>query len=774
MATSALATAFVNIVPGTVELERYLKGELGTQAQAAGVLAGKSLTTGLTAGMKNAGAQMSKIGQGMSLAITAPLTAIGLKSIQTAADFGVTMATMQVNAEATGSQMESLRGLAIKMGQDTVFSAGEAAQAMLELSKGGMSIANIQGGALAASMNLAATEGIGLAESAGIVIQAMNQFKIPADQASTAVDLLAAGAVASTASIYDLAGGLKYVGTTANSLGVSLPETVTALAALNNAGIDATTAGTSLNMFMLRLIPTTRKAAEEAAALGLNFVDASGSLKPMAQVVRELQAEYSGMGDAAKAASLKTIFGVEGMRAANVLIEQGAAGWDALAKSVDKQGIASDLANARMSGLAGSIEMMKGSIDTALLSIGDRMTPAVMTLTQNITGLVNWFASLDPAIQGNIVNFLSFMAVAGPVILVLGKLFMGVSSIITGFTSLAGVAVSAAGGLANFATGLTNAAAGSSAFATPMMKLGGFLREAAIGFGQLIIQMGQYVAAQAVVFGTWVRDTAAKVANTAATIAQDVATKAAAAGQWLLNAAMSANPIGLLIVAIGALVAALVWFFTQTKTGQALWSGFVSFLQTTMTSVGNFFSSTAKNVVSAWNTTAAWFQALPSKLLGYFVGANQWLHDVGRNIIDGLWNGLRSAWDGVMSWASNIANSLSTTFKKVLGIKSPSRVFMEHGKNIGRGLIKGLEAMENPLTKAITAMGDNLSANVSVNQSVNGSATPILTSPVLATVSPTTSSTGNTVNYYAAPNQSLDAEQALFQAIKRAKVVGSW
>jgi len=50
-----------------------------------------------------------------------------------------------------------------------------------------------------------------------------------------------------------------------------------------------------------------------------------------------------------------------------------------------------------------------------------------------------------------------------------------------------------------------------------------------------------------------------------------IAVKAATAAQWLWNAALNANPIGLILVAIAALVAGLVWFFTKTETGRRLW-----------------------------------------------------------------------------------------------------------------------------------------------------------------------------------------------------------
>ena len=47
----------------------------------------------------------------------------------------------------------------------------------------------------------------------------------------------------------------------------------------------------------------------------------------------------------------------------------------------------------------------------------------------------------------------------------------------------------------------------------------------------------------------------------------------------IFNAVLSANPIGLIVTAVAALTAALVWFFTQTETGQQIWSSFVEWIK---------------------------------------------------------------------------------------------------------------------------------------------------------------------------------------------------
>lgn len=700
------------------ELEYQVKGS------------GASVATSMSA----MGTSFTNAGRNMSLYVTAPLALIGATSVKTAADFETTMASMKVNSGATGAEMTKLSALAVKMGADTVYSAGEAAQAMLELSKGGMSIAAIQGGALASAMNLAATEGIGLADASTIVIQAMNTFGLSAEDSSQAVDLLAAGAVASTASIQDLAGGLKYVGSTAANLKIPMSDTVTALAALNNAGIDATTAGTSLNQFMLRLIPTTRKAAEEAAALGIEFLDQTGALKPMNEVIKELQSTYAGMGDAARTASLKQIFGVEGMRAANILIANGVDGWESLSAAVNKNGVAQDMANARMSGTAGALEQLSGSVDTAKLKIGDALAPTVRSIANSITDLTNKFTALDPSVQNTIVTFGIAAAAIGPLLIGFGAIGRGIAGTITGFQSMVSITQTAIGGISNFATGLTNAAAGSSAFATPIMRLGGLIRTGAVAVAGFTTALGAKIAAMAISTGQWIANTSAMIAHKVAQAATTTATALMTAGQWALNAAMTANPIGIVVVALAALAAGLVALWNTNEgfrnavigtwnaiknAATTVWNWLVNSFQTwgqyifraIIGPVGNLvlllinhWDEIRNATANVWNRVVGFFREAPGRLVEAIGNIGNTMATIGRDIIDGIWRGIQNGWNWLTSQVSNLASSLVNAAKSALGIKSPSRAFMEIGDQMGAGLQVGLLGSARGVQSALDSL----------------------------------------------------------------------
>ena len=148
-----------------------------------------------------ASSTFSKIGR------AAGALGVGLGTIQLAnfvkdsvlaeATFSQTMASVQVNANLGSRALGQMSDLALKFGQDTVYSANEAAQAMLELSKGGMTAAQIKAGALKSTLNLAATEGIALGDSATIVARTLKTFGLNAGDANKAVDMLAGGSLAS-------------------------------------------------------------------------------------------------------------------------------------------------------------------------------------------------------------------------------------------------------------------------------------------------------------------------------------------------------------------------------------------------------------------------------------------------------------------------------------------------------------------------------------------------------------------------------------------------
>src|SRR5699024_11703913 len=107
-----------------------------------------------------------------------------------------------------------------------------------------------------------------------------------------------------------------------------------------------------------------------------------------------------------------------------------------------------------------------------------------------------------------------------------------------------------------------------------------------------------------------------------------------------------------------------------------------------------FFFFQAEDGIRDRNVTGVQTCALPilsSSIVSVFRNLNGQLRNAGRNAMIGLQNGMNSRRGSVMSTARGIANSVSSTMRRALKIKSPSRITMAIGEFVGQGLAKGLE-----------------------------------------------------------------------------------
>lgn len=382
------------------------------------------------------GDDIANTGAGLSRSVTLPLALVGGAAIRSAADFEVAMSQMQVATGLPADQLKGMSDLALQYGADTIFSAGEAADAMLNLAKSGMTPAQIEGGALKSTLDLAAASGMALEEAAVVASSAMNTFGLSAEDSTQIVDALAGAANASSADLPDLSMALQQVGQQAAASGLSVQETTATLAAFADAGLRGSDAGTSMKTMLQRIAAPTGEAAAQIKELGMSFFDAQGNMKPMQEIAGELETGMKGLTQEQRLQAMQTIFGADATRAANVLYEEGAKGLAEYEKATNKTGTAQEMADARMGGLSGSIEQLKGSLETAAIQFGQVMAPAVQKVASFITDLVNRFSELSPGVKNVIVAVAAFAAALGPVLFIGGKIISFVGSFMVNLTKL--------------------------------------------------------------------------------------------------------------------------------------------------------------------------------------------------------------------------------------------------------------------------------------------------------------------------------------------------
>lgn len=379
--------------------------------------------------LKKFGKATTDVGKKMTLGLTGPIVALGAKSFSVFADFDATMRKVGVQTKQSGAGMKSMTDLAMKMGKDTSFSAGEAADAMLELAKGGMTAAQIKGGVLQQTLTLAAAGGLGLGDAATYMTNSLNTFGLGAEDAATVAAALAGAANASTASVESLGMGLAQVGPGARNAGLSLNETVAVLAAFDAAGIKGADAGTSLKTMLTRLVPATDKAKSKMKELGLDFTKADGSFVSIANVAEQLHDKLGPLSEEQRTQALATLFGSDATRAATVLMNEGGKGVNKYTKATEDLTAAQKLAKSNTQGAKGAIEAMQGSIETAEISLGQALSPTVTKVAKKIGALANKFSDLSPKTQETVLKIAALLAVLGPLTIALGTLSTAIAAL---------------------------------------------------------------------------------------------------------------------------------------------------------------------------------------------------------------------------------------------------------------------------------------------------------------------------------------------------------
>lgn len=427
---------------------------------------------------------MSQAGSTMTHTLTPAVVATGAAAFQLASDFETSMSQVAGALNDPNANMEELRQLALKTGEDTIFSATEAGNAMVELAKGGLTEADIKGGALATTMALAAAGNMNLADAANTVVQAMGAFGLSADQTGEAANALAGAAAASSADVSDLTQGLSQVSAQANSAGWSIQDTTAVLGAFADAGVTGSDAGTSLKTMLQRLAAPTDEAAGKMESLGINVRDGNGNMFDAAGVAQELTDKLGDLSSAEKDAAMQTIFGSDASRAALIMTNLGREGIEKYTAATNDQTAAQRLADSQMGESARAIEEMKGAVETAAIKIGTALAPTVTEIAGIVGDAAEAFSSMSEEEQHNVIQTAALVAGLGPALSILSKLIPVVGGVGRGIQGAAKL-------IAKLSTSAKDMAASTTLASAALGKLKSAI--AKTGVGLLVVAVGAAV-----------------------------------------------------------------------------------------------------------------------------------------------------------------------------------------------------------------------------------------------------------------------------------------
>lgn len=189
----------------------------------------------------------------------------------------------------------------------------------------------------------------------------------------------------------------------------------------------------------------------------------------------------------------------------------------------------------------------------------------------------------------------------------------------------------------------------------------------------------------------------------------NVATVAYAAVQWTLNAALSANPIGIVVLAIVGLIAAIVYLWKTNEGFRQffieVWAAYKAAAESAWSAVLGFFS----DIGAGFSDLVGWFKDLPGKITGAVGNVGNLLKDAGKSIISGFLDGLKGAFDDVKTWVSGIATWIAD-HKGPLSYDA--KLLIPAGKAITEGLGKGLSVGFEDVRALVAGMGEDISTTM--------------------------------------------------------------
>jgi TP901 family phage tail tape measure protein len=381
-----------------------------------------------------AGKKMTDAGKKMSLAITAPLAGIGIAAVKTSVDFEKSLSTMVGLVGLTDAEVSDLRGTILGLAGSTAKAPQELADAMFVVTSAGL-----RGEAAVAALDQAArASAAGLGQTADIarsVAGAVNAYGAANLDAATATDVIVATARAGNFETSQFAAAIGRVLPFAKQAGSSIQDMGGAVALLTRTNGDAAQSVTQVAALFRAFVVPTEEAKTALQDVGMSAADFRTAIaeKGLPAALTMLDKKLGGNRE-----QLGRLLGSsEAASAAFQILDSDAASIAGTFGVVnDSVGMTGEAFDAAANTSAFQFQQAMAAIKTALIQIGEIITPVVVEISTRFKDLVTRFSELSPAVQTTAVVFGFFAAAAGPVLLITGQLVGATGHLITAYQKM--------------------------------------------------------------------------------------------------------------------------------------------------------------------------------------------------------------------------------------------------------------------------------------------------------------------------------------------------
>ena len=395
--------------------------------------------------LKQFGDGMSRVGKGLTMAVTLPLVAVGAAAVKMSVDFENSLAKIEGLVGIAGDEVRQMGDAALAMSADFGKSGTEAADALFFITSAGLRGSDAMD-VLEASMKASA---VGLGETAvvaDLATSAMNAYGADVLSAAAATDVMVAAVREGKLEAGELGGAMGMVLPLASAMGVQFHEVGAAFAALSRTGTNAAQAATQIRAIMSSLLQPTKGAEKALAEMGLSAEGLREQLREqgLLATLQTLTEAFDG-NDAAAAAvfgNIRALSGVLDLMGANAATTE-----EIFASMADTAGM-TDEAFAIVAETTGfKLERAMANFKNVLIEIGDILAPTVEAVTDFFSNVMSAMRDLPDGAKSAIVAFAAIAAAIGPILLIAGKLIAAVGAIkmaivgAGGFAAIAGAVV---------------------------------------------------------------------------------------------------------------------------------------------------------------------------------------------------------------------------------------------------------------------------------------------------------------------------------------------
>lgn len=457
------------------------------------------------------GKKMSSIGSTLTMSVTAPIAAGFGAATKKAADFQTQIGGIgplltnggKLTAEYR-NQLDQMSDSSKKWAKQYGVSTTEINNGLSEVVRKGYD-ANQTLGVMPSILDATKASGDDFNDVMNVTTEVISQFNLKGKDYNSTVknatrvtDALTYVANATSAGFSDLGLAMGYVGPVANSLGMDVEETASAIGILSDAGLGGEKAGTALRGALTRLLKPSKQNIAGFEKLGISVDEFKNGTLTLPDMLNKIKQNTEGWTDAQRTSAIALAFGTESQSAMNVLVGKGGDALKGLTKETyNANGATKEIAKSMNDLPANKAARFKESLNVLAITVGEKLLPAFTPLLEKATQMINKFSEMDDATQKNIIKWGLMAAAAGPAlklfgtgVTVIGKTQTAIGKLTGGLVELAAKAAEKKA-MASFATSVTTAgtasasAAGASGVAGLGTAIAGLAVPAAIGVGAI-------------------------------------------------------------------------------------------------------------------------------------------------------------------------------------------------------------------------------------------------------------------------------------------------